>query len=78
MTETIPVLARSRRSGAKTVFKAPSPAMWPGSKMIGNEGKPKSEYSASLPVIDRAVIVRLHVPVLDTGKGSFDEQASTL
>src|SRR6266705_732979 len=46
--------------------------------MTGNEGRPDSEYSAPLSVTDRFEIVRLQIPVLETGNGSALVQAPTL
>src|SRR6266852_4734493 len=71
--------ARSICVGANTTFKSPSPTRWPGSRMIGKEGRPDSAKSpASAPPITMLAMTRLQLPLLEIGKGSRLWQAPTL
>src|SRR5882672_5668474 len=47
----IAVRVRATAVGAKTMFMSPSPTMWPGSRMIGNEGRPSMSGLPSFPII---------------------------
>ena len=73
VTVKIPSRSRSMAVGLNTVFSAPSPATCPGSRMIGNEGKPDRAKSLALtPPIAIFVMFRLQVPVFEMGKGFKD------
>src|SRR5229473_2061916 len=71
--------SRSTCVGANTTFKSPSPTRWPGSRMIGKEGRPDSAKSpASAPPMTMLVMTRLQLPLLEIGKGSRLWQAPAL
>src|SRR5713226_4471400 len=71
--------ARSICVGANTTFKSPSPTRWPGSRMIGKEGRPDSAKSLALiPPMTTLAMTRLQLPLLEIGKGSRLWQAPAL
>src|SRR5712692_811644 len=75
----LPSRFRLNTVGPNTAFRFPSPAMCPGSRMIGEEGSPKREKSPALvPPTVMELMVRLQVPVFDTGNGCSDVHAPTL
>src|SRR5690349_10940775 len=61
------------------MLRSPGPTMWPCSRMMGNDGKPMSEYSdACGPPILTSVIHKGQVPVLEMGKGSSERHGPKL